>query len=329
MLTWKSHRQEIIKPLLNFCKSHNIPVINNHSFKNVPSSTRNVVYLKIGDLIENFESWQQFNEVCIVQQKVVFVVTDNFYKFQNFSNIYFFAFTEMNGVFADEQSSIQIIPKSKLYNCFINRVDSVRQSWFYFLYHYNLLDQGYVSLLLNNLDSYSECKGKELFEYNHQKYKLNNLPIFETAYQNLKDLVPYQNFLETSDLVSYTAKSKYSLVLETCAVEDGLNQWHISEKSMRALQNPTIPLLFLQAQGLNLLKSLGFEFHTDYFYIDDMSWQERQSELLKMLANDFAEYNENKAIDICQHNRQILNKMLLCAKQKDYFDNLFNCILTN
>lgn len=329
MLVWRNHRQVALQPLYKFCRTHSIPITNKRSIENIPSSANKIVYLNIGDLIENFEGWQKFNEICVEHQKIVYVVTDNFYNFQNLSNIYFFAFTELNGVFFTDEPLV-LEPNLKLYNCFINRSDPVRQSWFYFLQHHNLLNQGYVSFLLkNNLSTYNNYQGKELFDYVHDTYNLAHIPSFEMAYQELKNSVPYQNFLEISDLALYTAQSKYSLVLETYATDNRTHHWHFSEKSMRALQQPTIPLLFLQGQGLAHLKSLGFELFSDYTYIDDMSWQDRQFELLKILVDDSIEYKEKELVEICQHNRQVLKNMLLCASSTDYFDNLFTCILEN
>jgi hypothetical protein len=326
MQVWVGRRTEIVGRLLTFCKNHSIPVITRQSLDTVPRQSKKVVYLRIGDLIENFKSWQNFNNVCVAEQKIVYVVTDNFYKFQNLSNIYFFAFTELNGIFATDDPIIVERPKIKLFNCFMNRVESTRQSWFYFLHHYGLLDQGHVSFLLNCLPSYSKCQGKDLFDYIHKTYGLDQLVTFETAYQALKNSVPYQNFSEVGDLITYTVDSKYSLVLETCAPED-IPQWHVSEKSMRALQHPTIPLLFLQAHGLKLLKSLGFELGADYSYIDQMIWQDRQMALLKILIDDPFDYNETQAVDMCRHNRQVLRNMLISAEKKDYFDNLFTILL--
>jgi hypothetical protein len=326
MQVWRSHRTAILSKIHRFCQAHGYPIITNLSLDQVPATSEKIVYMCIGDLIESYHNWTIFNTLCLEKQKTVFVITDNFYKYQNLSNIKFFAFTELNGVFFTDAPLDTSVSKSKLYNCFINRTESVRQSWFYFLYHYDLLDRGYVSLLMNNLESYSKYQGKDLFEYIHYKFGLDKLPHFENAYQAFKDLVPYQNFKEIGDLQPYITDSKYSLVLETCASETTEDQWHYSEKSMRALQQPTIPLLFVQSNGIALLKSLGFEMYADHSSIDNLPWQSRQQEILNILINDSIEYNQDRAIEICLHNRQVLKNMLLLAVREDYFDEFFNSV---
>ena len=326
MHVWRNHRNAILSRISKFCQAHQYPVITTLGLDQVPDHSNKIVYMRVGDLIDPYHNWITFNTLCLEKQKTVFVITDNFYQYQDLSNVKFFAFTELNGVFFTDTPLNITIQKSRLYNCFINRTESVRQSWFYFLYHYHLLDQGYVSLLLNNLDSYSNCQGKDLFKFIHYNFELDKLPQFENAYQVLKDLVPYQNFTEISDLQPYITDSKYSLILETCATNATEDKWHYSEKSMRALQQPTIPLLFVQNNGIALLKSLGFELYADHSSIDDLPWQARQQKILNILINDSIEYDQDRAIEICLHNRQVLKKMLLLAQRKDYFDEFFDSI---
>lgn len=324
--TWTARRKKILSKLIQFCQVNSYPIIHKHDISHIPSQVKKVVYLRIGDLIEEYVNWVDFNDVCQKKQKIIFVITDNFYQYKDLSNIKFFAFTELNGVFvADEEWNINPV-KEKLYNCFINRVESVRQSWFYFLHHYNLLDRGYVSLLMNNLDSYSKYQGRELFDHIHSNYGLDQLPHFEKAYQELKHKVPYQNFKEVNDLRPYIANSKYSLTLETCASHETNDKWHFSEKSMRVLQHPTIPILFVQNKGIELLKNLGFELYVDHSDIDNLPWQQRQQELLNILINDPFDFNKDKAIEICLHNRQILHNMLSLAIKENYFDKFFDVI---
>jgi hypothetical protein len=326
-----AYRAQLRSRVYKFCRDHSYPVIQDikdpvTKLSNLPASAKKIVYINVGDLIEEYAEWIKFNQQCIDNQKIVFVLTDNFYNYQNLSNIKFFSFTEMNGIFAVDDPINVSSTKSKLYNCFINRCESTRQSWFYLLHHYNLLDRGYVSLLLNNLETYSPYQGKELFDYIHHQYGLNQLPHFEKAYQALKDQVPYRNFKEIGDLTPYINDSKYSLVLETCATDPTEDKWHYSEKSLRALQQPNIPLLFVQTKGIALLKSLGFELYVDQLPMDDLPWQARQQELLKFLIEDPVEYQPDRAIEMCRHNRQILKNMLSLAMNENYFDKFFDSI---
>ena len=113
MLVWKYRRQTILESLFDFCKTHQLPIIINQSIEHIPSSSTKIIYLQIGDLIEDYESWKQFNEICIKKQKIIYLVSDNFYNFQNLSNIYFFALPELNGIFSADEPLIIGHPKLK------------------------------------------------------------------------------------------------------------------------------------------------------------------------------------------------------------------------
>jgi hypothetical protein len=71
------------------------------------------------------------------------------------------------------------------------------------LHQNNLLDQGYVSLLMKQLISYSNLTGIDLFDYIHSHYRLDALPHFEQAYQNTRSQIPFRNFEEINNLLPY------------------------------------------------------------------------------------------------------------------------------
>ena len=237
---------------------------------------------------------------------MLLVVTDNILQFDNLEFVWFFSYPELLGVTASYSIADLNTTPTKLYNCFIQRVDSTRQSWFYFLQHYNLLNQGHVSFLLNQLEDYSKLSGKELFDYIHREYGLHQLSHFDQAYQSLRSQVPYCNFVESSNLIPLIQDSKYSLVLETYAVDDNRNQWCVTEKLLRALQFPNYVLPFSQRGTIAILKSLGIQFNLDLDRLDQLPWQQRQQELLKFLINDQVEFDSELLYNNSLHNQQLL-----------------------
>ena len=323
---WRNERRIISSRIQDFCQSNDVAFISGDTTLENSGKEKNV-FLKLFDLIPDYTYWQQVNQTCKQSGKTIFVITDNILNFKNLEFVRFFSYPELLGVTASYDTPAHNLQPSKLYNCFIQRVDSVRQSWFYFLHHYGLLDQGYVSLLLFQLTDYSLLTGKELFDHIHQKYALDQLPHFEKAYQNLKNQVPYRNFPENNNLLPLIQDSKYSLVLETCAVDDDKNQWCFTEKLLRALQFPNLVLPFCQKGSIAILKSLGFEFNLNLDQLDQLSWQERQKYLLDFLINDSVEFNPEILYNTSLHNQQLLKSWKIKYQQPDFFNNLFNEII--
>lgn len=279
------------------------------------------------DLIFDYAHWQKINQVCAESGKALFIITDNILKFDDLEFVNFFSCPELLGITASSNVPINNTSPNKLYNCFIQRVDSVRQSWFYFLHHHDLLDQGYVSLLLKQLTSYSSLTGKDLFDHIHQRHALYQLPHFEQAYQSLKNQVPYCNFVEEYNLLPLIQDSKYSLVLETYAVDDDRNQWCFTEKLLRSLQSTSFVLPFCQKGSVAILKSLGFQFNLDLDHLDQLSWHERQQQLLNFLINDTVDYDADMLYNTSLHNQQLLKSWKVRYQQPDFFDNIFNKVI--
>ena len=330
---WNSDRLHLYTQVKNFCRSNNtnfflsFDVVSNDQTTWLENSHREKnVYMCLFDLIPDHAYWQKINGICTQSGKIVFVITDNILKFDNLEFVKFFSCPELLGILLHDVPAKTQLP-NKLYNCFIQRVDSVRQSWFYFLYHHDLLDKGYVSLLLKQLADYSTATGKDLFDYIHQKHALYQLPHFEQAYQNLKDQVPYCNFDDDRNLVPLIQDSKYSLILETYAIVDDQNQWCFTEKLLRALQSTSIVLPFCQKGGIAELKSLGFEFYLDLDHLDQLNWQQRQQELLAFLTNDPVAYDADTLYNISLHNNGLLKSYQGKYQKPDFFDNVFSKVI--
>jgi len=195
-LSWRAERKILWSRISTFCQNNNIVFSTKFSKDAITSSTHDkIIMAQLFDIVDDTDHWQQLNVLCGQLGKMCFVVTDNLVEFDNFEFVKFFSYPKLLGVTASYKDvNFEIGTPSKLYNCFIQRVDSTRQSWFYFLHTHNLIDRGYVSLLMKQLNNYSLRKGKELFDYIHQTYQLNQLPHFETAYQTYKNQIPFRNF---------------------------------------------------------------------------------------------------------------------------------------
>ena len=323
----RNQRQILLTQIKNFCVINDIEFTSKLTPGLIANSTKEkIVFMWMFDLVGDYYHWQKLNDVCRQCGKVLLVITDNIINFNDLEFVKIFSYPELLGVHANPVYSAQVndfTPK-KLYNCFIQRVDSTRQSWFYFLYHHDLLNKGHVSFLLKQLESYSTLTGKDLFDFIHDKYSLHQLPHFELAYQKLKNQVPYRNFNEDHNLLPLILDSKYSLILETYATDDNRNQWCLNEKLLRSLQFPTFNLPFIQKGGIRVLQSLGFKFNLNLDHIDMLTWQERQQKLLQILIDDTIDYDKNMLYNISKHNQELLQSWKTQYQKSDFFDNFYN-----
>ena len=322
---WRGQRSNLYGRIKEFCDNNNITFTNKlSSIKIQHTNSTVIVSMLLFDIIGDYEYWKNINQHCQQYGKKILVITDNIVEFTPLSCIEFFSYPKLLGVTASYDYDIDVIaPPSKLYNCFIQRVCSIRQSWFYFLHHYDLLDKGYVSLLMKQLSDYSNLTGKELFDFIHHTYHLNQLPHFEKAHQALRTVVPYRNFTEDNDLTPLILDSKYSLILETYALEDDTNRWCFTEKSLRSIQFPTVSLLFLQKHGISKLREFGFEFDSSIDKIDSLPWQQRQQQLLQILIENCVDFDSKTLYNQSQHNRQLLKSWKNAYSNVNFFDNFF------
>lgn len=162
----------------------------------------------------------------------------------------------------------------KDFNCFINRMDPIRQSWFYQLIRRGLLHKGYVSFNMDvsrgeNLDA--NLSPTEVFE---QQF-ITQLSIFQKEHDVAKTIVPYKNFTEADDfdLAPVVLSSKFSIILETYFNNNDIVTW--SEKTFRCLQLPRPWLLFGPAHAVKHLRNMGFDvlddicYHNNYDHIEN------------------------------------------------------------
>jgi len=284
------------------------------------------------DLIPSIDQLNDLDKICQQHGKQVWLVTDNIIdsgSHNKFKNISVWSYLELLGMTTLNSTAPEIKQNpNRLYNCFMQRCDSVRQSWFYFLQLENLLDSGYVSYLLYQLSDYSNLTGQDLFEFIHYHKGLDSLANFQKAYDFLKSTVPYRNFIENSDLTGYISDSKYSLILETYAVEDDRMQWCFTEKLIRSLQLGSINLIFAQKHSVSVLKDLGFDVDAVNEQFDNLDWISRQKKILEILVSDSIEFDSKNKYNQCMNNRALLNQWKKTYHRPDFFDNLKESILT-
>lgn len=305
---WQAHRANFETSIQNWCAKNKIGFFGTYTpIRN--SSFAKLIKLTIFELVESIDYLTQLDAKLRSTGQQLFYITDNLINQSltaNLTNIKLIPIVELFGMISTANADKKIKDPEKLFNCFIQRVDSVRQTWFYFLKHYNLLDKGYVSFLLFQYKFYSDKTGVELFDYNHLNFNLNKLPHFDDAYNALRPHVPYINFPEDANLAAYIDNSKYSLVLETYATSDGHLGYCYTEKIHRALQSPTINLMFSQQYSLSALADIGFRLDDWMLEIDKLPWIQRQQRLLDILVNDSVAYDAELLYNNAVHNRDLI-----------------------
>lgn len=324
---WRKYRRHLYRTIFKRTEQNNFEFVEHNQIDITQKKSDILVSAYIYDLINSRDWFDRLNDKLQACSKKLYFFTDNVVgESYRFSNIEIFSIPEILGITANF-SFIEFPTASpgKLYNCFIQRADSVRQSWFYFLFEKNLLNKGYVSYLLKQLDVYSKLTDKDLFTWIHNNFEMGSLPHFQNAFSNLINQVPYRNFVEQNNLIPLILDSKYSLNLETYANRDQ-DCWCFTEKSLRSLQLPTIDLMFLQTGGYTILKNLGFEL-LDHSEFDNLPWQERQQKILEILTNDTVEYNYNLLKEQAYHNQDLMlqwKKQIFTDKFFDkYFDQIY------
>lgn len=148
----------------------------------------------------------------------------------------------------------------KDFNCFLNRTDPIRQSWFYLLYSRGLLDRGFVSFNMHQrLDLwYPSGDPLETFDYYHKEL----LSSFDSIKEDVKQMVPYKNFIDEDNLCEIILSTKFSIIVETYFERTDCQLF--TEKTYRAIQLPRPWLLFAATGCVQKLRDMGFDVFDDY-----------------------------------------------------------------
>jgi len=327
MYVWRKERETLLTRVSSWCRKNNIYFTLDPDKVKLLNGKNKIVQMWLADLLPPMEYWHIKNKQLQQLGVTMFVLTDNFIELEDLEFVKFYSDPTLHAIFGSYQDKLIVNSNpTKLYNCFIQRVDSVRQSWFYFLHLKGLLEKGHVSFLLYQMTSYSALTGASLFDYIHNNYHLDQLPHFHQAYMELRSRVPYKNFPEILDLTPYIQDSKYSLVLETYATNLSPGRWLIGEKAIRALCFPSIPLLFMQTQAVEKLRSIGFQIdHHDS--IDIAPWQQRQQQLLELLEQDSIDFNALTEYNRSMHNQNVCAMLQQQYRHATYFDEFFTQVL--
>lgn len=269
--------------------------------------------------IRKFKNSEQFH-ICLVDlvtpnSNTKKVITDNIVDNINFSC--FSLAPEFWGVYSYSASYQNTIP-TKLFNCFINRTDPFRQSWFYQLVRQELINKGNVSFNLeyrdydykHSIDNSSSVEAKqELYDWIFAK----GLDIFISEHTLMRDKVPFRNF--TGDLDQAIVDSKIGIVIETYFDNDERQAIALSEKTFRQLQLPRPFVLFGNPRAVSVLRDAGFDVYDDYVDHSYDSFDnviQKQIELLKIVAEfENIQYNAEMLLDFEQrakHNSRLLEE---------------------
>jgi hypothetical protein len=202
----------------------------------------------------------------------------------------------------------------KKFNCFINRMDPIRQSWFYQLIRRNLFDQGLVSF---NMDISQhiingQCNPGDsplaVFEHQFQQH----LQIFQHEHDVSKTVVPYRNF--DCDLQTAIMQTEFSIVLETYF--DRNEVITVSEKIFRCLKLPRPWVMFAMKNAVAYLRDLGFDVLddlVDHGYDSIEFAIERQIAILDqcqtMCRRDLTANDIKRCEQAAEHNQSLLNKL--------------------
>ena len=322
----KQRWQLVLSILKEFAQQNQIAFLH-RKFGSGTSRFDKILITHLFDLI-NCEQVMSDADTCSKLGKKLYVITDSWVDYEKFQhpNLIIFSMPELLSLTALTDNVPPVRKPSKLYNAFIHRTESVRQSWFYFLYLRNLFDKGYISYKLFQINT--TLSGRELFDKIHVDH-LSSVPHFNQAYEVLKELIPYSNFVDREDLSELILDTKYSLVLDTYAPDDDVGSYYISEKVTRALQYPTVSLPFLQRGTLQKLSDSGFYINPSMMAIDQLSWQERQQHILDILENDLINVSDRDLYGQAQHNRSIFSSWLTRCLTQDFFSQVFDTIISD
>jgi hypothetical protein len=213
---------------------------------------------------------------------------------------------------------IEKVTPTKNFNCFINRMDTIRQSWLYQLIRRGIFEQGYVSFNMDIalrtkqiLKNEASILPLEIFE----KQFCEQLSIFESEHNFIKSQIPYRNFDADILLDQIIMQSKFSIVLETYF--DRNNVITYSEKIFRCLKLPRPWVMFAMKNAVQNLRDKGFDVLDD---LVDHSYDTIEFDVARQVAildqieimckNQLTTSMILRCEQAAKHNQQLLFKLL-------------------
>jgi hypothetical protein len=174
----------------------------------------------------------------------------------------------------EQQYKINVLPDQG-FNCFLNRLDVIRQSWFYQLNRHNLLDHGYVSFNMDITRVKEEFKNLTVSQVFQAQFERYHSSVFAEEHKIAQSLVPYRNFDQSKDLDDVVMQSKFSIIVETYF--DDNNAITFTEKTIRALRLPRPWVLFGPKNSVKQLRTWGFDVLDDL--VDHNSYDQFESHI--------------------------------------------------
>ena len=237
-------------------------------------------------------------------QEMLLCVTDNVA-----SNVFYNVAPEFYGGYRYDPIYKDRLP-SKLFNCFLNRICVIRQSWLYQFQRRNIIDQGFITFNLDyrHIDLKHLADTKELFD---RIFEQGN-EIFVKEHEILKNRVPYSNVIDT--LEQSIIDSKISIVIETYFDENRAVAY--SEKIFRQLQMPRPFVLFCAQHAVSHLRKLGFDVYDDFVdhsYDSEPFEITRQVQILDVVDHfKNVVYTQSMLSDFkrrAEHNQEVLDHL--------------------
>jgi hypothetical protein len=258
------------------------------------------------------DQYQQGRQVLITNNWLASGQLDES-RYQQFSHNWY-------GLYAGSVKIESVMPEKK-FNCFINRMDPIRQSWLYQLIRRGVFDQGLISF---NMDISrhkinGQCAPTDTAGKIFQQQFENQLQIFAKEHEIAKAIVPYRNF--DCDLATAIMRTEFSVVLETYFDRNQIITF--SEKIFRCLQLPRPWLLYCSPGSIELLHTHGFDVLADYVdigYDKIASHGMRLHTILDQLETfvdrqySHAEYARFE--QAAQHNQALLKTLANCWPTK-------------
>jgi hypothetical protein len=217
----------------------------------------------------------------------------------------------------------QVITKG--FNCFMSRMDFMRQSWLYQLIRRGLLDQGLVSfnMHIDRIPALAGMTQSQAFEKQFQ----DGMTIFTPEHEIARTIVPYRNFDVELDLNKVILQSKFSIVIETYFDNNDIITY--TEKIFRAMCLPRPWVLYCARHGVKYLREQGYDTLddlVDHAQYDDLeSCIDRQVAILNMakeLCNFDIEQHRTRLVRASNHNLAQIEKL-----NKNFSNTIYNAHL--
>jgi hypothetical protein len=190
------------------------------------------------------------------------------------------------------------------FNCFINRMDPIRQSWLYQLIRRGMFDQGLISFNMDISRHKHLCPPNNTPHTVFENYFQQYLQIFGPEHEFIQSKVPYCNFNTETPLRDLIMQSKFSIVLETYFESNEVITF--SEKIFRCLKLPRPWVLFAMKHAVKHLRDLGFDVLDD---IVDHSYDHINFDIDRQVAI----LDQSEKLCNLVYNEKLVQRMKLAA----------------